>query len=415
MTLELQAQKRTAQLQQALNYQSLEGYTPQKVDNERQIWQTTTRGLAQILKINHCHIELYDSQKTTATVVHEYTKTSSLEQGIVRKTREFPELYDRLLNKQLIQFTERIPFFSSQESQMTRLACPIYDRQDLFGNLWLIKPKGQMFREWEIKLVRQVATQCASAFYQTQFYQQVWRQLKELEALNQQKNDFFKAISHELLGHTTSIQMAAQTIENLLKEEITTPKNKILSKVVNLFQQSCQQQTQLAHDLLALCHLDVCRKDVFFQRIDLSSWIPRIIKPLCQQIHTRRQKLVINLAENLPQLKIDSFILERIMVELIHNACKYTPQGETINISVSQIDKMIKLSVCNTGVEISKSEQKRIFEEFYRLPDRDLWTMGGTGLGLNLVQKLTKALGASIEFESRDYQTTFTLLVPIQT
>ena len=358
MTLEFIAQRRTAQLQQALNYQSLDVHTPQKIDNERQIWQTATRGLAQILKVNHCHIELYDACKTTATVVHEYTKTAYLERGIVKKTAEFPELYDRLLNKQLLHFSDRPTDSNTQVQQMTRLACPIYDKKDLFGNIWLFRPKEQAFREWEIKLIRKVATQCANAFYQTQFYQKVWQQLRQLETLNQQKNDFFKAAFHELLGHTTSIQIAAQTIENLLREEIANSKNELLPKVIDLFHQSCQQQTQLANDLLTLCQLDAYQKESSIEWIDLSMWLPKIIDPFYQQAYIRKQKLTIDIAHNLPHIKIDTFTLKRILVELIYNACKYTPLGETISVSVRQVDTRIQLSVRNTGIEIPLSQQK---------------------------------------------------------
>ena len=417
MTLELQAQKRTAQLRQALNYQSLEEYLPQKINknlDERQIWQTATRGLAQILKVNHCQIELYDFRKATATVVYEYTTTSPLEQGMVRKIDDFPELYEQLLNMQLLQFGERIPFLSSQPHQMTRLACPIYNEQDILGNLWLIRPKEQMFHEWEIQLVKQVASQCANAFYQTKFYQQARKQIRELEELNQQKDDFFKAISHELRGHATSIQLAAQTLENLMTGEIGTKKNNILPKVFNIFQQACQRQTQLVNDLLTLCHIDGYQKALLPKWIDLSTWIPKIVEPFIERVYIQKQKLTVEIAANVPSLKIDSSILERIIVELINNACKYTPQGETINISVNTIEDMIQISVSNTGVEIPISEQKRIFEQFYRLPSNDFWSTGGTGLGLNLVQKLTKVLGASIQLKSQAQKTTFTLFIPVQ-
>ena len=417
MTLELQAQKRTTQLRQALNYQSLEWCTPQKINknlDERQIWQTATRGLAQILKVNHCQIELYDAHKTTATIIHEYATALPLEQGIVRKTDDFPELYKQLLNMQFVQFGERIPFFSPQKLSMTRLACPIYNEQDILGNLWLIRPKDEVFQEWEIQLVQQVANQCANAFYQTRFYQQAWKQIKELEELNQKKDDFFKAISHELRGHATSIQLAAQTLESLLEREIGKDKNKIVPKVFHIFQQACQRQTQLVNNLLTLCHIDNYHKALIPKWIDLSTWIPQLIEPFLERVYSQQQKLTIDIAADIPSLKIDSLTLERIVIELINNACKYTPKGETINISASMFNEMIKLSVSNTGVEIPVSEQKRIFEQFYRLPNNDFWAMGGTGLGLNLVQNLARVLSASIQLDSQDKKTTFTLLIPVQ-
>ncbi|MDJ0691036.1 MAG: GAF domain-containing sensor histidine kinase [Xenococcaceae cyanobacterium MO_188.B32] len=417
MTLEFQAQKRTDQLKQALNYQFLEENISQKIYknlDEKQIWQTATRGLAQILKVNHCQIELYDSHKTTAKVVYEYSTTLSLEQGVVRKTDDFPELYKQLLNMQLVQFGEIIPLFGSQPHQMTRLACPIYKEQDILGNLWLIRPKDKIFQEWEIQLVKQVANQCANAFYQTKFYQQARKQIRELEELNQQKDNFLKAISHELRGHATSIQLAAQTLENLLEGEIGTKKNKVLPKVFNIFQRSCQRQTQLVNDLLTLCHIDSYQKALLPKFIDLSTWIPQLVEPFIERVYIQQQKLKVDIAANIPPLKIDALTLERIVVELINNACKYTPQRETIDISVKKIKDMIHISVSNTGVQIPVSEQKRIFEQFYRLPDNDFWTVGGTGLGLNLVQKLTQVLGGSIQLKSKDKKTTFTLLIPVK-
>ena len=382
--------------------------------DERQIWQTATRGLAQILKVNHCQIELYDSRKTTATVAYEYATTSPLEQGIVRKTADFPELYNQLLNTQFLQFGERIPFFSPKSLSMTRLACPIHDEQEILGNLWLLRPQDQIFYEWEIKLVQQVANQCANSLYQTRFYKQAWTQLKELEEVNQRKDEFFQTISHELRGQTTSIQLAAQTLENLLEKERLTKKQDTLSKVFHIFQQACQRQTQLVNDLLTLCHMDMYKETIIREWIDLKTWIPKIVEPFLERVHIQQQHLKLDIANNIPKLKTDSSTLERIVIELIHNACKYTPEGETITISINKIGNQIKIQVSNSGVEIPIPEQKRIFDQFYRLPGNDPWSMGGTGLGLALIKKLVKFIDASIELESKENKTKFTLIIPIR-
>ena len=416
MTLELQAQKRTAQLRQALNYQFLEGYISQgknKNLDERQIWQTATRGLAQILKVNHCQVELYNSTKSTATVNYEYTTSLPLEQEVARKTADFPELYEHLLERECLQFAERIPFFSLQPYQTTRLACPIHTDRDIFGNIWLIKPKEQMFQEWEIQLVKQVANQCAEAFSQSKFYRQASKQIRELEELNQKKDDFFKAISHELRNHSTSIRLAAQTLENLLESEMAMPKSQLLPKVFRIFQQACQQQTRLVDDLMTLAHGDDRQQAINPQWIDLSTWITKRIESFLERVYIQQQTLTVDITANIPLVKTDSPTLERIVVELLHNACKYTPQGETINVAIGTVGDRIQLSVTNTGVEIPASEQKRIFEPLYRLSNHDFWSTGGTGLGLNLVQKLAQVLDASIHLTSHNQKTTFALFLPI--
>jgi signal transduction histidine kinase len=111
-------------------------------------------------------------------------------------------------------------------------------------------------------------------------------------------------------------------------------------------------------------------------------------------------------------------ILDRILTELLNNACKYTPAGETIAVSAKVTENPnhpICLSIRNTGVEIALEERERIFEQFYRIPNNDPWPYGGTGLGLTLVKKLAQLLDVEIAVKSdRDY-TEFLALFPVST
>ena len=416
MTLQLTAEKRTAQLRQALNFQTSVGYIPHqkhKYLDELQIWQTATRGLCQILKVKHCQVELYNSSQTTATVAYEYATIAPLEQRRVRKIADFTELYQQLLNTNPLQFTERIPFFSPHQLQMTRLACPIYNEQNVIGNLWLVRPKDKLFYEWEINLVQQVANQCAIAFCRTQFYQQAWTQIRELQELNQRRDDFCQIISHEILGYTSSLQLAAQTLENLIAGELVSSKKKTVTRVFQLFQQTCQRQTQLVNDLLNCCHRDIYPKNFISEWIDLTTWLPKIVEPFLDRVYIQQQQLKVDLAANLTPIQTNSATLTRIVVELINNACKYTPEGEKITIYAREVGGIIQLSVSNTGVEISESEQKRIFEQFYRLSAKNSGSTAGNGLGLALIEKLVKSIDASIQLESKHNQTKFTLLIPL--
>ncbi len=105
----------------------------------------------------------------------------------------------------------------------------------------------------------------------------------------------------------------------------------------------------------------------------------------------------------------DSTSLERILAELLNNACKYTPPGERITMTACAANGVIQLKVSNSGVEIPAHELPRIFDKFYRVPSADPWKQGGTGLGLALVQKLAEHLGACIWVESASGQTCFTI------
>lgn len=109
--------------------------------------------------------------------------------------------------------------------------------------------------------------------------------------------------------------------------------------------------------------------------------------------------------------------LERIVAELLTNACKYTPPEGKIAVAVCAttaaglVDKVV-LTVRNTGIEIPEAQLTRIFEKFYRIPSSDYWMQGGTGLGLALVQKLVEQLGTEIRVESRSMETAFTVELP---
>jgi signal transduction histidine kinase len=114
----------------------------------------------------------------------------------------------------------------------------------------------------------------------------------------------------------------------------------------------------------------------------------------------------------LPPLTTDIEFLERILGELLGNACKYTPAGEKLLISARPDAAKIQIQICNTGVMIPPEECDRIFDKFYRIPSSDPWKYGGTGLGLALVKKLVTILQGSIQASSHDHITCFTILLP---
>lgn len=412
--LEQKVNQRTANLQKSVQFESLTRKVTEKMRDsldELQILHTVTREIGQILKINRCKIELYNGDRTTAKVAYEYTQVPPNRQGSIRKTSDFPELERQLLQKQAMQFVEYVPELNSQE---TRLICPIFDNRGVLGNLWLLRPKENYFFTDEIKLVEQVANQCAIAIRQARLYQKAQLQVDELARLNRLKDDFLKTISHELRTPMSSIQLASETLEALLEKEIGSNRSETFTKVLNIFRNACDRQNQLVNDLLTLCYADAKKETMRMQWIDIAVWIPQIIKPFEQRIARQQQKLKIDLPANLPQFESDISIIERILTELLNNACKYTPAGETIGLSASLVSKQIQLKIENTGVEIPLIEQQRVFDRFYRIPNHDPWRFGGTGIGLALVKHLIESLGGNIDLASNSGKTTFILNLPLE-
>ena len=416
--LEQKVKQRTAKLQSSVKFETLICKVTEKVRDsldEPQILQTVTQELGRVLNIERCKIELYNSDRSMATVAYEYTIESPNCQGTVRQVANFPELYQQLLQKQSLQFVEKVPELSPRKIQATRLVCPIFDDRGILGNLWLLRPKEELFEQSEMMLVEQVANQCAIAIRQARLYQQSQIQVKELARLNIIKDDFLRTISHELRTPMSSIQLASETLEALLEKEIGINKSATFTRVLDIFRSACQRQNQLVDDLLTLCYIDTKKETMTMQWLDLSVWLPQIIEPFQERINTQNQELLVDVLPNLPLFRSDVSTIKRALTELLNNACKYTPAGERIIISARPMEDGIKLTVSNTGIEIPLSEQQRVFDKFYRIPNHDPWQYGGTGIGLALVKKLVELLGGKIQLESKQKQTNFMIFLPCET
>jgi len=199
----------------------------------------------------------------------------------------------------------------------------------------------------------------------------------------------------------------------------TNPENH--DRYLQILHDECNRETALINDLLDLQRLEAGADIIDLQTLPLQEWLPPIVEAFQERARSCQQTLQLDLSPHLPPLISDPPNLERIVTELLTNACKYTPPEGVIvvtvrpraSVSLPGISNGVTIAVCNTGVEIPAAELSRVFEKFYRITSSDRWKRGGTGLGLALVQKLVEQLGGSIWVESRAMQTTFTVELPM--
>lgn len=250
------------------------------------------------------------------------------------------------------------------------------------------------------------------------------------------KEDFLSAIDHELRTPLSNMKMAI----HLLK---TAPIKLEQERYLEIIQAMCAREIELITNLLDLQRLEVgSYSEVLVEVVNLQSWLPSLLEPFCYLPQQRKQTVQVNLPPEIPRLVIDRVSLRRILTELLNNACKYTPVGGEIALSV-RYDQLVvekkpepeihcvyplaeaKLPTKRglgapqfTGVttftvrnsaEIHPTQLSRIFEKFYRGSQLDPWQQGGMGVGLALVQKLVEHLGGTIQVESSSGWTTFTV------
>ncbi|MDX2100704.1 MAG: GAF domain-containing protein [Leptolyngbyaceae cyanobacterium bins.59] len=442
--LEQQVIERTAQVQQALNFEAmLKHITDQVRDSldENQILQTAVRQLVRVSGIRHGAATVYGLESETAMVRYECNTGGAVTQSQATAIGAFPEIYQQLAESQYFQFCIRHPdpSMTGIDQNAAQLACPIVDDQGVLGDLWLTRSREESFSELEIRLVQQVANQCAIGIRQARLYRAAQAQVEELEKLNHLKDDFLNTVSHELRTPLSSMNMAVQMLETILfpqenrvVEEPITPGSLVLpppvfqklTRYFRILTNECQREVTLINNLLDLSRLEVGNQPLVLMTLAPQPWIIKVAEVFSERIRSQEQQLQIQLPDRLPPLTTDFNYLERIVTELLNNACKYTPAQGTITLQGEILDDQdqtrspapktpqLRLSIINTGIEIPAHELNQIFEKFYRIPNHDPWKRGGTGLGLALVKRLAAHLGATITVESEAGEMRFHLTLP---
>ena len=231
-------------------------------------------------------------------------------------------------------------------------------------------------------------------------------QVQELQRLSQLKDDFLSTVSHELRAPMTNIKMLIEVLKLGYSEQ-----NR--DTYLNHLERECNREIDLINDLLDLQRLEAGYQTYHPRPINLREWIPMIVDTFHERVVSQQQRLRIDLPDRLPPLVSDPHSLERVLVELVNNACKYTPPHELIQVVLTCTPTEVEIAVGNFGSEIPAAELPRIFEKFYRIPQSDRWKRGGTGLGLALVKKLVESISGTIEATSGDGLTVFTVRLPL--
>ncbi|CDM98146.1 CBS domain-containing protein [Limnospira indica] len=320
----------------------------------------------------------------------------------------------------------------SDKKILAYLVVPIIQDGQLWGTIEV--HHCQKSRHWlpsETNLLQQLATQLAIAIYQAQLYQQVQalntdlekqvldrtaelqRKVQELQQLNILKDEFLSTVPHELRTPLSNMKMAIY----MLKLAPTAQRQKVY---FDILENECARETNLINDLLNLQKLEAENIPISLDLLNLVNWIPRITQPFYSRANSRKLVLNVELPPDLPSVRTNTSSLERIIAELLNNACKYTIEGGEINLKLEtlpiksdlQVSHKLRLQIANQA-QIPEQELPRIFDKFYRVQNADPWKQGGTGLGLALVEKLIEQLDGKIEVTSQNGWTTFTIDFPI--
>ena len=452
--LETAIQTKDSQVLKATEFEStLKRITDKVRDSldESKILQTVVRELSILLRLGGCNTALYDLKKGTSTISYEYTNFISAYRGKVAQMDDFPEIYNQLRQGHYFQFCSLIP--NPERGHVALLACPIFvdsegegqPGEQVLGDLWLIDHKDHVFNEFEIRLVQQVANQCAIAIRQARLYKAAQAQVHELEKLNRLKDEFLSTVSHELRTPISNVKMAIHMLKNAPTEEKR-------EQYIKILEAESQREADLINDLLDLQKLEASTCSISPKTLSLPAWLQGMVEPFRSRLESHQQTIEVECSDTVSSVRTDFNILERVLSELLNNACKYTPSGHSIRIAANETIIMsdmddfslreqrreswahlkrhteaeafgrpnrlravrryrVAVFTVSNQAAIPAEELPHIFDKFYRIPHSDPWKQGGTGLGLALVQKLVEQLQGIVEVSSDDGWTHFTISI----
>ena len=233
------------------------------------------------------------------------------------------------------------------------------------------------------------------------------RNVTELRRLESVRKEFVANVSHELRTPLASIRALVETLE---AGAIDDPEvsDEFLGRIVG----EIDRLTALVDDLLDLARLESARGQVYPEALDPRDLLTRASERLRPQTERARLLLRVEVAEGLPPALADRARVEQVVLNLVHNAIKFTPAGGSITVSGVEQDGMLEVAVADTGTGIPEGDLARVFERFYKT-DRARRSEG-TGLGLAIAKHIVQAHGGTITATSVPGQgTRFVFTLPI--
>lgn len=231
----------------------------------------------------------------------------------------------------------------------------------------------------------------------------------ERRKLERMRTEFVANVSHELRTPLTSINGFVETLLDGALEQPAVARN-----FLDIIHNEGKRLANLIEDLLKLSRLEDRRTKLNKQPVDLAEVILNTVTMFEARALEKKIQLTTDIPRELPPVPGDPGFLAQVMINLVDNALKYTLEGGSVRIAVSQPGGQVKVSVCDTGIGIPQESLPRVFERFYRVDKARSREMGGTGLGLSISKHIIEAHGGKIMVESSPQGSTFSFTLPLQ-
>ena len=236
----------------------------------------------------------------------------------------------------------------------------------------------------------------------------VFRDVTERKRLERVRQDFVANVSHELRTPIAAILGYAETLRSgALSDARHAP------QMVEIIHRQSERLGELVEDLLELSRLDAGERPLSPAPVSLGEVARQASEAMEPRAAGKRLSLQLRVPTNLTA-RADPKALEQVLLNLLDNAIKYTPEGGMVELLGERVGDRAELSVKDTGLGIEARHLPRLFERFYRVDRGRSRDMGGTGLGLSIVRHLVHGMEGEVRVASQlGVGTTFTVVLPV--
>ncbi len=237
----------------------------------------------------------------------------------------------------------------------------------------------------------------------------LWLSVRAERRTSQLKSDFIANVSHELKTPLSLIRMFA--------ELLATGKHKgegMAREYATIITRESDRLSHLIDNVLDFARLERGKASYRFAEGRLEEVVERALDVLRHRLEKEKLRLRTDIENGLPPVRMDEDAMTLVLLNLVDNAVKYAGDGEEVSVRLRRAPGAVALTVSDRGAGITREEQQRIFERFYRAESARARNVRGSGIGLSLVKHIAEAHGGRVEVESEPGRgSTFTVYVPV--
>ena len=202
----------------------------------------------------------------------------------------------------------------------------------------------------------------------------------------ERRKEFVANVSHELRTPLTNVRSYAETLRDAGGDIPQEMSDSFLDIIIN----ETDRMTHIVQDLLTLSRLDAGGGELVMNRFSFAAAIESVVLANVMNAQTRGHELTWDIPEDLPEILGDRNRLEQVMMNVLGNAVKYTPDGGHIRVTAGREGSQVWMEVWDDGIGIPEASRDRVFERFYRVDKARSRESGGTGLGLSIALEIVQ-------------------------